>query len=56
MAGPEDRSSDYGYDLAHEVKTYLADTPVRHQPQSTTDLHREPEPDSDFGYDSVHDF
>ena len=25
MSGNEDQSDDYGYDLAHEVKAYLAD-------------------------------
>ena len=56
MAVPEQNSDDYGYDLAHEVKTYLAAPPPRHRPESSADLHRDPDPDTDFGYDEVHDF
>ena len=58
MAGIEDQTDDYGYDLAHEVKTYLA-TPPSGQPRitpDTTGMHREPDPDADFGYDAAHEF
>jgi hypothetical protein len=57
MSGNEDQS-DYGYDLAHEVKAYLA-TPPSGRPvvrPSTTDTHRDPDPNADFGYDEAHEF
>jgi len=58
MSGNEDQSDDYGYDLAHEVKAYLA-MPPSGRPvvkPSTTGMHRDPDPNADFGYDEAHEF
>jgi hypothetical protein len=58
MSGNEDQSDDYGYDLAHEVKAYLA-TPPSGRPvvrPSTTGTHRDPDPNAEFGYDEAHGF
>jgi hypothetical protein len=57
MSGHEDQSGDYGYDLAHEVKSYLA-TPAHHPATTPTSagMHRDPDPDADFGYDEAHEF
>ena len=58
MSDTEDQSDDYGYDLAHEVKTYLATPPTGHPviKPSAAGLHREPDPDAGYGYDEAHDF
>lgn len=57
MAGAEEQSSDYGYDMAHEVKTYLA-TPPRGTARvtlPTSGPRREPDPGADLGYDAAHE-
>lgn len=58
MSGTEDQSDDYGYDLAHEVKTYLATPPTGHPliTPSVAPQHRDPDPDAGYGYDEAHDF
>jgi hypothetical protein len=52
---PED-SDDYGYDLAHEVKTALRIPVARRQTSSYRGSGRPVDPDGgDLGYDESHD-
>ncbi|WP_219417439.1 hypothetical protein [Pseudonocardia nigra] len=59
MSADHDMSSDYGYDLAHEVKSILEMPPARSGLGSATGaqlLRREVDPSADLGYDEAHDF
>jgi len=50
-----DPSGDYGYDLAHEVKSALR-VPVRHpEPTVSRGSERPADSDGDLGYDDCHD-
>ncbi len=53
----EQQAGDYGYDLAHEVKSYLATPPSGTQPikPSAPGMPRSSDPDADFGYDEAHE-
>jgi hypothetical protein len=59
MSGDHEMSGDYGYDLAHEVKSALQ-LPLPRAVVSPTaggrTVGREIDPGSDFGYDQAHDF
>ena len=52
-----DPSDDYGYDLAHEVKSALQ-IPVARSREADTprDTSHTVDSDGDLGYDEVHDF
>lgn len=53
----DDASGDYGYDLAHELKSVLAMPSSRRKPLPTYGRPgREIELDGDFGYDQAHEF
>jgi hypothetical protein len=51
-----DPCDDYGYDLAHEVRTALQ-IPVtrRRNPQAPMGTGRPVDPDGDLGYDDAHE-
>jgi hypothetical protein len=51
----DDASSDYGYDLAHELKTALAMPLSRRKPLPSGRMGRETDHDGDFGYDQAHE-
>ncbi|GAA1849118.1 hypothetical protein GCM10009836_31100 [Pseudonocardia ailaonensis] len=58
MSGDHDLSSDYGYDLAHELTIALR-APQR-RPKTVVSvpaqiLRRELDADSDLGYDAAHE-
>jgi hypothetical protein len=56
MSGDGNQSGDYGYDLAHEVKSYLSVSEQHHEsPPPRRDRHPERDPDGDFGYDEAHE-
>lgn len=50
-----DDAGDYGYDLAHEMKTVQLPSPRRVMPASFGKIGRELDPSSDFGYDQAHE-
>jgi hypothetical protein len=55
-AQPEtDPSDDYGYDLAHEVKSALRIPVRRPQPTPSRGSDRPVDADGDLGYDDCHD-
>ncbi|WP_300018577.1 hypothetical protein [Pseudonocardia sp.] len=52
----DDASGDYGYDLAHELRSVLA-MPLRRRPPLAPSgrMGRESDHDGDFGYDQAHE-
>lgn len=55
MVVNDDAQNDYGYDLAHEMKTVQIPSPRRKLPVSFGRIGRELDPSSDFGYDQAHE-
>lgn len=55
MAVNDEATTDYGYDLAHEMKNVVLPSPRRSLPASFGKIGRELDPSSDFGYDQAHE-
>ena len=51
----DDASSDYGYDLAHELRAALALPSSRRKAPPSGRMGRDTDRDGDFGYDQAHE-
>lgn len=55
MSNDHEYSSDYGYDLLHEVRNLVHVPAARTVPPGARAPGRELDPDGDLGYDQAHE-